>query len=266
MKFKKFIPLTLAAMSVMGAFTACSDNQPKNNVVGADEQPNSVAETTISIDPVFANDAHRVLAARLNEVAKPNAPTSAILAHDSTMRLSIIKTFDGDSIYNNEKNRIINMNYLDTTIIENKGWSYYSMQDENGVLHGPIAMAQFGSGFNPDAGYSNNVACVNENKRLIVGDEVHNSSEYYDFSVGFGNVQMVLQTNDSLLIAQFKEDCNAENGKSFPNESTYSAFGDLYVDSKWYCVMQRDDPYKDPLWEKYASYIIDNCRSDIVSD
>ena len=261
MNYRKIIPFTFAALSVACAFTACSDNK----VVGADEQPNTMAETIISIDPVFSTDAQRVLAARIKEVAKPNAPTSAILAHDSTMRLSIIKTFDGDSVYNNEKNRIINMNSLDTTITENKGWSYYSMQDENGVLHGPIAMAQSGPGFNPDAGYSNNVACVNENKRLRVGDEVHNSSEYYDFGVGFGNVQMILQTNDSLLIAQFIEDCNAENGTIQENESVYSAFGDIFVDSMLYCVMQRDG-LNDPYWEKYASYIINNCKSDIVSD
>ena len=261
MNFKKIIPLTFAALSVAGALSACSDNK----VVGADVQENSVAETTISIEPVLASEAQRVTVARLKEVAKPNAPTSAILAHDSTMRLSVIKTFDGDSVYNNEKNRIINMNSLDTTITENKGWTYYSMQDENGVLHGPIAMAQFGPGFNPDAGYSNNVACVNENKRVRVGNEVHNSSESYDSGVGFGKAQMVLQTNDSLLIAQFKEDCNAENGTLQEHETSYSAMGNIFVDSMLYCVMQRDG-LNDPYWEKYASYIINNCKSDIVSD
>ena len=267
MDFKKIIPLSFAALSVAGVLSACSDNQPGNNVVGADVQENTVAETTIAINPVLGPEAQRVIVARLKEVAKPNVPTSAILAHDSTLQLSVIKTFDGDSIYNNAKNRIINMNALDTTITENKGWTYYSMQDVNGVLHGPIATSQTVLGFPKSdvIGYVNDVACVNENKRVRVGDEVHNSSDYYEFSTGFGSVGMRLQTRDSLLIAQFIADCNAENGTIQENGTNYAAFGDIFVNSWLDCTLQRDG-LNDPYWEKYASYIINNCKSDIVSD
>ena len=263
MNFKKIIPLSFAALSVAGVLSACSDSA----VVGADVQGNSVAETTTVVEPVLGPDVQRVLVARLKEVAKPNAPTSAILAHDSTLQLTVVKTFDGDSIYNNEKNRILSMNYLDTTITENKGWTYYSMQDENGVLHGPIAMAQTVLGF-PNSeviGYVNNVACLNENKWIKVGDDVYKYSDYYEFSSGFGSVGMRLQTRDSLMRAQFIEDCNAEDGTIREHENSYSFSGLIYKELLLDCNLTRNDLH-DSYWEKYASFIVNDCRSDVVSN
>ena len=262
MNYKKIIPLTFAALSVAGAFSACSDHK----VVGADEQPNTMAETTTVIEPVLGTDAQRVLVARLKEVAKPNAPTTAILAHDSTLQLTVVKTFDGDSIYNNEKNRMINMNYLDTTITENKGWTYYSMQDENGVLHGPIAFAKTVLGF-PNSeviGYVNNVACLNENKWVKVGDDVYKYNDSYEFSSAFGSVGMRIKTRDSLMRAQFIEDCNAEDGTIREHENSYVASGLIYKELLLDCNLKRNG-IQDPYWEKYASFIVNDCRSDIES-
>ena len=262
MNYKKIIPLTFAALSVAGALSACSDNK----VVGADVQDNSVAETTTVIEPVIGADAQRVLMARLKEVAKPNTPTTAILTHDSTLQLSVIKTFDGDSIYNNEKNRILNMNYLDTTITENKGWTYYSMQDVNGVLHGPIAMAQTVLGF-PNSeviGYVNNVACVNENKWFKASGGGFNPSDYYEFSSGFGSVGMRLQTRDSLTMVQFIEDCIAEDGRIQKIGSMISINGESFYYPMLDCNLKRNG-LQDPYWEKYASFIVNSCRSDIES-
>ena len=259
---KKIIPLTFSALSVAGALSACSDSA----VVGADVQGNSVAETTTVIEPVLGTDAQRVLVAKLKEVAKPNAPTTAILAHDSTLQLTVVKTFDGDSVYNNEKNRILSMNYLDTTITENNGWTYYSMQDENGVLHGPIAFAKTVLGF-PNSeviGYVNNVACLNENKWVKVGDDVYKYSDYYEFSSGFGSVGMRIKTRDSLMRAQFIEDCNAEDGTIREQENLYSVSGLIYKDLLLDCNLNRNG-IQDPYWEKYASFIVNDCRSDVVS-
>lgn len=275
MNIKKIIPFSLATMSVMGALTACSDNK----VVGADEQPNTVAEGTTVAGYVLSSDVQRVMLARLNEVSKPNVATSAILAHDSTLQLTVVKTFDGDSIYNNEKNRMIDMNYLDTTITENKGWTYYSMQDENSVLHGPIAIAQTVLGFpNSDViGYVNNVACVNENKWL---DEEHRSSDSYQFeretfqAKSYGSqfqspektIQMrKLQTRDSLMMAQFIEDCVALDGKLGKEDASFFMGGvECGVNPILTCTLEKDD-YYDPYWEKYASFIVNSCRSDIES-
>ena len=263
MNMKKIIPLTFSALSVAGALSACSDSA----VVGADVQGNSVAETTTVIEPVLGTDAQRVLVAKLKEVAKPNAPTTAILAHDSTLQLTVVKTFDGDSVYNNEKNRILSMNYLDTTITENNGWTYYSMQDENGVLHGPIAFAKTVLGF-PNSeviGYVNNVACLNENKWVKVGDDVYKYSDYYEFSSGFGSVGMRIKTRDSLMRAQFIEDCNAEDGTIREQENLYSVSGLIYKDLLLDCNLNRNG-IQDPYWEKYASFIVNDCRSDVVSN
>lgn len=277
MNYKKNIPLTFAALCVAGALSACSDNK----VVGADEQTNTMAETTTVVGNVFSIDVQRVMAARLKEVAKPNAPTTAVLAHDSTLQLSVIKTFGGDEIYNNEKNRMINMNYLDTTITESKGWTYYSMQDENGIQHGPIAMSQFA--MNAMAGivhYVNNIACMNENKSLRVGDVVHISSDSYEFSHLFSVEKSYsdpsqfqekrsqirrLQTRDSLMMAQFIEDCVALDGKLGKEDASFVMGGvECGVNPKLTCTLEKDD-YYDPYWEKYASFIVNSCRSDIES-
>ena len=73
MHFKKIIPLSLAAMSVMGAFTACSDNK----VVGADEQPSTVA-VTLPLDATSAEKS-AALMAKMNEVSRPNRATAVFL-------------------------------------------------------------------------------------------------------------------------------------------------------------------------------------------
>ena len=277
MNIKKIIPLSLAAMSVMGAFTACSDNK----VVGVDEQPNTMADTTTVTRFVLSSDVQRVMLARLKEVAKPNAPTTAVLAHDSTLQLTVVETFDGDSIYNNEKNRMVNMNYLDTTITETKGWGYYSMQDENGVLHGPIAMNQAAmKAMTGIVHYVNNIACVNENKSLRVGDVVHITSDSYEFShlfsveKSYSNLYQFqekrsqirrLQTRDSLMLVQFIEDCDALDGKLGKEDASFVMGGvECGVNPKLTCTLEKDD-YYDPYWEKYASFIVNSCRSDIES-
>ena len=277
MNIKKIIPLSLAAMSVMGAFTACSDNK----VVGVDEQPNTMADTTTVTRFVLSSDVQRVMLARLKEVAKPNAPTTAVLAHDSTLQLTVVETFDGDSIYNNEKNRMVNMNYLDTTITETKGWGYYSMQDENGVLHGPIAMNQAAmKAMTGIVHYVNNIACVNENKSLRVGDVVHITSDSYEFShlfsveKSYSNLYQFqekrsqirrLQTRDSLMLVQFIEDCDALDGKLVKEDATFLWGGvECGVNPKLTCTLEKDD-YYDPYWEKYALFIVNSCRSDIES-
>lgn len=262
MNFKKIIPLTLATMSVMGAFTACSDKSPENNIVGVDEQPNTMSEVKTLFGNVVSSDVQRAMLAKYKEDSKSNGAVSAILAHDSTFQLNTIKTIDGDEFYNNEINRILSMGDIDTTYVEYKGWDYYSMLDENGVLHGPISISHSVLAYD----VTNNVGCVNENKWFIEDNEVYRISEYYSVSVGFGNVQMRLQTRDSLLTAQFIEDCNAENGIfSEYKGNRYYILGEAHVESWINCVMQRDNPYKDPHWVKYASYIINNCRSDVVS-
>ena len=267
MNFKKIVPLTFAALSVAGALSACSDS----TVVGADSQDNSVAKTTTTtVEPVLSSDVQRVVVARLKEVAKPNVPTTAILAHDNTLQLSVIKTFDGDSIYNNEKNRMINMNYLDTTITENKGWTYYSMQDVNGVLHGPIAMAQFVVNTAGVLDYINDIACLNENKWLIDGDGVHKSSDSYEFNhITTSQEKRIqrrsLQTRDSLMLAQFIEDCVALDGKIGREDASYMIGGvEAGVNPKLNCILEKED-YNDSYWEKYASFIVNSCRSDIES-
>ena len=93
MNIKKIIPLSLATLSVMGAFTACSDNK----VVGTDEQTNTMAETILN------KDVQRVMVAKLNESPKSNAATTIVLDRDSSLKLVILETFDGDEIYNNAK-------------------------------------------------------------------------------------------------------------------------------------------------------------------
>jgi hypothetical protein len=275
MNIKKIIPLSLATMSMMGAFTACSDNK----VVGADEQTNTMAETILN------KDVQRVMVAKLNEAPKSNAATTIVLDRDSSLKLVTLETFDGDEIYNNAKNQMINMDSIDTAYENAEGWSYYqfrdgvrsyykgdrfySMRDENGVLHGPIALSQSVFEYSIFE-YSNTIGCANENKWLRLDDEIYDFGDHYAFTVypGYELVHMQLRTRDSLMMAQFIEDCIAADGKIEKEGSGIFANGSesvTHLYPRLNCSLKRDNLYKDPYWEKYASFIVNSCRSDIES-
>ena len=72
MNFKKIIPLSLATLSVMGAFTACSDKSPENNIVGVDEQPNTMSEVKTLFGNVVSSDVQRAMLAKYKENSKSN--------------------------------------------------------------------------------------------------------------------------------------------------------------------------------------------------
>ena len=87
MNFKKIIPLSLATLSVMGAFTACSDNK----VVGADEQTNTMAElSSSSIEPGSSSSLNRLYflreegaVAALTSVSRGTAVTYSHIAGEA---------------------------------------------------------------------------------------------------------------------------------------------------------------------------------------
>lgn len=80
MNYKKIIPLAFAAMSVAGAFTACSDNK----MVGADEQANTMAiRSSSSVVSVLPNTIDIQSWARdaANSLLRSNSGTAKAMSH-----------------------------------------------------------------------------------------------------------------------------------------------------------------------------------------
>ena len=277
MNFKKIIPLTFAALSVAGALSACSDNK----VVGADEQNNTVAEH------LEEKEVASRAASLLKNSAKSNAATTVILSieynDDGTRNIDSTEVLDGGEAYNKFMSDVVAVDTLNTSYKTGEGWKhftyldfeshslfgkYYSMQDENGIAYGPISFSddavKMGDGWH----LMKSVLCWNESKWITSNDSVFEFPEFlkaytkqFDLST---KLRLEFSTRDSLLLSQFVEDCIAADGTI--SKGWYSI--DTQFMPNLECFLPREDsnPIRLPYWEKYASYVVDNCRSDIVPE
>lgn len=263
MHFKKIIPLSLAAMSVMGAFTACSDNK----VVGADEQPSTVA-VKLPLDATSAEKS-AALMAKMNEVSRPNRATAVFLtsAFAGVQGEQYVLTYDtvnARQTYEDAMQTLINNDVIDTSYLNGNGWicsktedgtcgsfyhkfgDVYTMQDENGVLYGEISVDE--TAFSR-RDFLKSIYCLSEGV-----------DDYFKISAESQSVGMDLKTKDSVMTVQFMQDCIAENG--FVHKS--GAKG-VWI---YRCTISRtweedDNHVKNPYWKKYAAHVVDNCRSDL---
>lgn len=263
MHFKKIIPLSLAAMSVMGAFTACSDNK----VVGADEQPSTVA-VTLPLDATSAEKS-AALMAKMNEVSRPNKATAVFLTSafagvQGEQYVLAFDTVNARQTYDDAMQTLINNDVIDTSYQNGNGWicsktedgtcgsfyhkfgDVYTMQDENGVLYGEISVDE--TAFSR-RDFLKSIYCLSEGV-----------DDYFKFSAESQSVGMDLKTKDSVMTVQFMQDCIAENG--FVHKS--GAKG-VWI---YRCTISRtweedDNHVKNPYWKKYAAHVVDNCRSDL---
>ena len=119
MNIKKIIPISLAAMSVMGSFTACSDNK----VVGADEQTHSVA---VHLEE---KEIASKTATLLKESSKPNVATTVIVSRKlnegGIQEIASTQVLEGDDAYNRAMNDIIAVDTLNTSYETAEGWRHY---------------------------------------------------------------------------------------------------------------------------------------------
>lgn len=275
MNFKKIIPLTFTALCVAGALSACSDS----TVVGADSQDNSVAERLDEKE--IASKA----AALLKGSSKLNAATTVIISseynEDRTQKISSTEVLDGDEAYVNAMNSIIDIDTINTSYATAKGWMHgrepsgleyhlyfggaYSMQDEYGVTYGPIysdeSAVKMGDGWHS----VKSVYCWNESKWYTLNDSVYEFSEHFTAYAhyDYAKIDLDYSSRDSLALNQFVEDCIADSGTIF--KSGLAIDGQRYQPQlRCTLVMLNENPIRISHWKKYASSVIDNCRSDIV--
>ena len=151
MNIKKIILLSLAAMSVMGAFTACSDNK----VVGADEQSNTVAErSSSSVESGSSNSSIsiKIIEDRIKAISKPNLAAAVIVSNEKVIE----DTINAHETFEKVIQSIIDDDSYKVTIADSAEWTKFegadgsigywnwrteevnAMVDENGVVHGPL--------------------------------------------------------------------------------------------------------------------------------
>ncbi len=262
MNTKKIIPLSFAIMSVMGAFTACSDNK----VVGADEQPSTVA-VTLPLDATSAEKS-AALMAKMNDVSRPNKATAVFLTSafagvQGEQYVLAFDTVNARQTYDDAMQALINNDVIDTSYQNGNGWicsktedgtcgnfyhkfgDVYTMQDENGVLYGEISVDE--TAFSR-RDFLKSIYCLSEGV-----------NDYFKISADSKSVGMDLKTKDSVMTVQFMQDCIAENG--FVHKSGANGVW------TYKCVISRtweedDNHFKNPYWKKYAALVVDNCRSD----
>lgn len=275
MNMKKIIPHTLAALSIAGALSACSDNK----VVGADEQSNSVAVRLEEKE--IASKA----ATLLKENSKPNVATTVIVSRklneDRILEITSTQVLEGDDAYNRAMNDIIAVDTLNTSYETAEGWMHdeyfetesysyyrdvYSMQDENGVTYGPIHSDEHAVKMGDGWHLIKSLYCMNESKWFTSNDSVFEFPEHltaYEHEA-YGKIDLDYSSRDSLVLNQFVEDCIADGGTIF--KSTMAIDGQRQPELRCTLVRGSVNPIRISRWEKYASYVISNCRSDVVPE
>lgn len=282
MNIKKIIPLTLAAMSVMGAFTACSDNK----VVGADEQANTMAELSSSSVELGSSNSINITD-QLKAVSRPNIAAAVFISDDDVF----VDTVNARENFENTVRFIIDDDSVRLTMGDSVGWHTFAemhtltnllsaLQNENGVIYGPIEYGRlfYKPSYDSTAySFGKHVACRSTKKlNTRIGLINDGKFEEYHFGVNQYDVGMNISTRDSVTQEQFKQDCAAENG-TLRDEVGTAIYNDGTPDSvivenhRLVCSIQKSqrtgaDLYKDPYWKKYASFIIDNCVSTRESD
>lgn len=281
MNIKKIIPLSLATMSVMGAFTACSDEKGGSIIVGADEQANTIAINSTSAEK------NEVIMAKIKEVSKPNVATAVVLTSIFSKEQYVV-TFDtvnAHQTYEDAMHSIIENDILDTSYETGAGWEHhsemgahlkhgnvYSLQDENGVLYGQISVidgAFEGSGDSEGSvGLMRDLICYSAGHWFVVDSALFQYEEFYKTTVGLNtnDRSVEFQTMDSVMVEQFRQDCAAVDGYFDDLYASVIINGVYQVYPSYRCdyTLKQDEEAnanKDIYWKKYATYIIDNCVS-----
>jgi len=278
MNIKKIIPLSLAAMSVVGAFTACSDNK----VVGADEQPNTLAQGSSSSVIPGSSSSHNGLKKEtvefLSRIKKhnPSIPVAFVSNGSSVVEDSVNAraTFNAyvDSILSKNSYKIDGESLNESDVVYE--FSSGGLYNENGKVYGPVFLHHVFSLKRVDCGYSGELV-------FSLEDGIHKiyaASEIYETHID--TYSMTLERNflvyDSSLVLQFKEDCVADNGlfahKPYRTMSISEDDSVLYEhrDSIYTCqtsISSAGDAaiYTDTFWKKYVSLIFDRCVVDLDS-
>ena len=286
MNIKKIIPLSLATMSMMGAFTACSDNK----VVGADEQTNTMAElSSSSVEPGSSNSLivlsylkEEGAKAALVGVSKGTAVTYSHIEGETgyqTDSVTAHESFDRavQSILNIDPTvRLIDEKIpSDYSTYKMNRQTYMAMKDEDGLVHGDI-LFRHGYESYPEVGID--VSCgieyvdidgnyvqmrfedylVNYDYDNYFGFmpryEVHFNTKDHPFYKDLTAIKYLVSV-DSTIREEFRKDCALENGELVEDDGLQMT---CHANAELKDGVQT---YTDPYWKKYATYMIERCVS-----
>lgn len=291
MEIKKIIPLSLAAMSVMGALTACSDDK----VVGADEHENTMAlNSSSSAQPESSSSIGELdlipeeTLALLKSVGKGVAVTIRLSLDetgsywkdtvdatgvyesvvDSILETDSVRFMGVDSVYENIMNMPPDENR--STALKEYRLNFQTntevmivMKDEAGLVHGPIG-SYFGSVGSPERHHG--VVCL----RQIEDIRQDGGALDYRYALSLNEagdgsgfvLEKTLVYFDPDTEEEFKQDCALENGEIKMMDWTESILGRTYTELSCSIPLTFTEgipTYKDPHWEKYGRRIIENC-------
>lgn len=279
MNIKKIIPFSLAILGVTSFLNACSDDTAGNKVVGADEQPNTLAQgSSSSVEPGSSSSLNGWLfqredaVAALRSVRTGTAVTYSHIAGDADYQTDTVtahETFDrivqsildfDPSIRNTGKNI---SGWLDSA-------TYVAMKDEDGLVHGEIIFDGGEHASEREIEVSCGIEYAESNdgnfvQLLSVAERVkYNGSFSTMYEIHFNRPSdpnyipntaiKYMITIDSTIGAEFRKDCALENGEL--------AMDDL----QFVCLVKAElkdgvETYTDPYWKKYAKYVIESCVS-----
>lgn len=287
MNFKKFIPLSFTALSVMGAFTACSDDK----VVGADEQANTMAErSSSSMEPGSSNSLNGIpylkeegALAALRSVGKGTAVTFSHVAGESSYQTDSVTAHES---FDRAVQTILNVDptvrLIDEERVGYDAWygihkmnrtTYVVMKDEEGLVHGDIGFSKGNEVFlEREIEVGCGIPYVEKKDGSIVQMCFEECTTMDDCVGGFGGTHYevffndkshpfhkeltaikYLVTIDSTIKEEFEKDCALENGVLESND-----------DIQQVCLVKAElkdgvETYTDPYWKKYATYMIERC-------
>lgn len=278
MNIKKIIPFSLAILGVTSFLNACSDDTAGNNVVGADEQPNTLAQgSSSSVEPGSSNSLNEWLFKReetlaaLRSVRTGTAVTYSHIAGEANYQTDTVtahETFDRVVQSILDFNPFIRNTEKDFSGLLDSA-TYVAMKDEDGLVHGEIIFDGGEHASEREIEVSCGIEYAENNGNFV---QLLSASERLKYNGSFMNMYEIhfnrpsapnyipntaikyMITIDSTIGAEFRKDCALENGEL--------AMDDL----QFVCLVKAElkdgvETYTDPYWKKYAKYIIENCVS-----
>ena len=270
MNMKKIIPLTFAALSVVGALSACSDS----TVVGADVQGNSIALSSSSgVNPGLSSSSIEPgsnididIAARLKAIYRPNLAAAVIVSNEKVIE----DTINAHETFEKVIQSIIDDDSYKATIADTAEWkkfedfdgktSYYKMDDvnamvdENGIVHGPLH--RYVHAYPPEGRAHKHIGCSSSGSLI--------SPSNYQMSASDEERWSLFESTDSVALEQFRQDCAAENGVMHEGVGA-GKYGDIAFSSTSISCSIFKSPGdttrvdRDPYWKKYATIIVEKC-------
>lgn len=267
-------------MSIIGAFTACSDNPPDNNIVGVDEQPNTMSVlSSSSVEPGSSNSLNEwrfkreeTLAA-LRSVRTGTAVTYSHVAGDANYQTDTVTAHESfDRIVQSILDFNPSIRYTEkrfSGLLDSA--TYVAMKDEEGLVHGEIIFEGGEHATENQIEVTCGISYAEDDDGNIV--QLLTSDEWLKYNGSFGTMYEIhfnwkshpnyipnkavkyMLSIDSIAREEFRKDCALENGVLSHDDGLQVV---CLVDAE---LKDSVETYTDPYWKKYAKHIIEGCVS-----